>query len=273
MLKRFQVTENITLLQAKNALLNATVIEGKTSLLLIDTFLLPKDSKELRDFCNQLNKPVKYIINTHWHSDHCYGNRFFDSHNPLIIAHENYWDTITREKSTLHPYEDTKINKKILRIPHITFSEKLHLEEFDLTCYWASGHSSDSLTISSSKDKIVWTGDNVLNTNDDKIAVPYFYWGDVNQHLTTLKKILLLEPTTIIPGHGKPCQQSKVEEDILYLKNIIAKMSKLKSTKNITSEIKLKECYPNSQTRTFWVEEMHKLNLDNLMKAFLHELH
>lgn len=262
--KIIELNPHVTILQAKNSLLNATVIENRDSLLVIDTLLLPKDSKELYDFCLSKNKPVKYIINTHWHSDHCYGNRFFDSFNPIIIAHQSFWNTINREKNVIAPDRPNIINKKLLRLPNITFTEQLELTDFQLIITHSPGHSDDSTRIYSSQHNITWTGDNVLNSNDEKIAIPYFYWGNGQELLQELNNLVSTNPKTIIPGHGLPCDKLKLAKDIIYLQNILLKHSKNPSLSSELAHISLEECYPTNEGDVFWVEKMHLLNLQKL---------
>lgn len=262
--KIIEIRPQVTILQAKSSLLNASVIENDYSLCVIDTLLLPKDSKELYEFCLSKNKPVKYIINTHWHSDHCYGNRFFDSFNPIIIAHQRYWNTIKREKNVIAPDRSNIINERLLRTPHITFSNNLELKEFNLVISHAPGHSEDSTRIYFQEHDIYWVGDNILNSNDARIAVPYFFWGDAQQLLTELKSLALEKPKTIIPGHGLPCDKDKLAKDIIYLENILIKHSKANFKCSELPTIPLKECYPVDKDDIFWVEKMHSLNLQNL---------
>jgi len=262
--KVIEINPNITLLQSKNSLLNATVMENQDSLLVIDTLLLPKDSKELYEFCLSKNKPVKYIINTHWHSDHCYGNRFFDSFKPIIIAHDLYWNTIEKEKNIIAPEKPNIIKKKLLRLPHITFSDKLAIDEFNLVISHAPGHSDDSTRIYSHQYDIYWTGDNVLNSNDHRIAIPYFYWGNPQQLLAELQNLLQKKPKTIITGHGMPCDYNKLKTDIIYLQNLLLRYSKSNYLCFERTPIPLRDCYPAQEEGTFWVEKMHQLNIDKL---------
>lgn len=265
MYRIIQFNEAITILQSKNALLNASIIENDNALLLIDTLLLPKDCKELYQYCLERKKPVKYIINTHWHSDHCYGNRFFDDFNPTIIAHELFWETISSEKNVIAPNKENIINKKLLRLPTITFSDKINIPEFDLTINHAPGHSFDSSRIYSHKYDVYWTGDNLLNSDDRKIAIPYFYWGNPNQLLKELQDLATLSALNIIPGHGLPTNLDKVKKDIIYLEKLL-KFSKGSERDSLKQVATLRETYPCQPNDEFWVEKMHDLNLDKLLK-------
>ena len=105
-----KISDNITLFSG-TSFVNSVLIEFEKFLIVIDTMLLPKDSKELSLLIKKKNKPIKYILNTHWHSDHCYGNRFIKDENTLIIAHKRFLETITAEKNTLYPNHKKFINK------------------------------------------------------------------------------------------------------------------------------------------------------------------
>ncbi len=260
-----EISPKVTLLQAKNSFLNSTVIEGEKSLLIIDTLLLPKDSKELYQFCLTKNKPVKYIINTHWHSDHCYGNRFFDSFSPLIIAQNYFLNTIESEKNVIAPNKANIINKDLLRFPNITFSKEIRIPEFDLIITHAPGHSYDSTRIYSTEEDLYWTGDNLLNSNDNKIAIPYFFWGDPDAHLRELKNLAKEKPRKIIPGHGLPCGLEKLEKDIIYIQNLLFNFSKIPSQCEAGQLPSIRESYPSQKDEEFWVEKMHDLNLQKLI--------
>ena len=54
--------------------------------ILIDSLIFPEEVKAMRAFLhNRLNCPVRYIVNTHYHADHTYGNYFFPE--ALVVGH------------------------------------------------------------------------------------------------------------------------------------------------------------------------------------------
>ena len=270
MLKITEISDKVILFTGTSQV-NSTLIEYEDFLIVVDTMLLPKDSKELSSLIRKKNKPVKYILNTHWHSDHCYGNRFVKDENTIIIAHNNFMKTITAEKNVLHPKHKSAVENVNFRFPNLTFGEKMIIkEEPQLHFIYSPGHSYDSSFVFIPKNKIVIAGDTVLNSDNKKIAIPYFYWGNPEQMLLSLEKIMSLKPEIILPGHGNPTNSDKVEQDILYLKNLIQKYQKmavdLQSKKNlILSESDL---IPNTNPDDFWVHKMHTMNIKKMNELF-----
>ncbi|WNS44623.1 MBL fold metallo-hydrolase [Paenibacillus sp. MMS20-IR301] len=73
---------------------NASIIDLGDFTVIVDTFSLPEAAKGLRMQAEQLTaKPVKYIINTHYHGDHHYGNQEFA--DCIIISTEQTREVLT----------------------------------------------------------------------------------------------------------------------------------------------------------------------------------
>jgi glyoxylase-like metal-dependent hydrolase (beta-lactamase superfamily II) len=90
---------------------NSAFIINDTDVVVVDTTLTPGTAKELLAALRKLtNKPVKYVINTHWHDDHIMGNQVFRTAFPAaeFIAHANtraYLPTtgLTNRKNAMSP--------------------------------------------------------------------------------------------------------------------------------------------------------------------------
>jgi glyoxylase-like metal-dependent hydrolase (beta-lactamase superfamily II) len=71
---------------------NSVFIINDDDVIVVDTTLTPGTARELLAALRKLtNKPVKYVINTHWHDDHIMGNQVFREAFPQaeFIAHAN----------------------------------------------------------------------------------------------------------------------------------------------------------------------------------------
>jgi glyoxylase-like metal-dependent hydrolase (beta-lactamase superfamily II) len=57
---------------------NVGVVRGAAGLLVVDTRGSHRQAAELRDDIATLDRrPVRFVVNTHWHFDHCFGNAGF----------------------------------------------------------------------------------------------------------------------------------------------------------------------------------------------------
>jgi cyclase len=86
-MQRERIAENVYYFQSDlYAQVTAGAIVGPNWAVVIDTLAMPEETIQIRDFIEQeLNLPVRYVINTHYHADHCWGSCFFP--NATVIAH------------------------------------------------------------------------------------------------------------------------------------------------------------------------------------------
>ena len=85
---RERISDNVYWFQSDvYAQVTAGVVVGPKWSVLIDTLALPEETLAIRDFVErQLHTKIHYIINTHYHADHTWGNYFFP--DAIIIAHK-----------------------------------------------------------------------------------------------------------------------------------------------------------------------------------------
>jgi glyoxylase-like metal-dependent hydrolase (beta-lactamase superfamily II) len=277
---------NITLFTSTAALVNATLIQLEGSYILVDTMLRPMDSAHIRDRLGAEDISPDYIINTHWHSDHCFGNRILKTPRAKVLAHPRYADTLRRERNMFKPGHSYEGEKALVAPPDLLVETSLYWQnggfvspdelqsDSPLHVYHAPGHSFDMLNIYLPEQKIVLAGDNLLSNLGDSIALPYFFWGDCRLLIQSLKQLRELEPDLIIPGHGKPVTLDKLDSDLFYLENLLkASVSLLKTTDEtdidalhqmLLSKIDAHDLYPTDKTLPFWVPAVHELNLKRL---------
>ncbi|HSK73466.1 MAG TPA: MBL fold metallo-hydrolase, partial [Pyrinomonadaceae bacterium] len=90
-----KITEGVYVIRHKDApdtfpQSNTTVIIGEREVLVVDSCYLPSSAKEdIAQIRQWTNKPVRYLVNTHWHYDHTMGNGVYWEPFPFltIIAH------------------------------------------------------------------------------------------------------------------------------------------------------------------------------------------
>ena len=241
--------DNLTVFQGSHGTVNSTLLEFENYLILIDTMYAHPNLKELKQHIKEKNKPLKYIINTHYHFDHFWGNKFISEKDTIIIAHKNYL------KTTLSRIRSKEEGKKLLKrnkYPDITFSEKLILED-NIELIYTPGHSTDGVCVYLKKEKILITGDTILGNENGKKVLPYFWDGTPKEMLNTMEQLMQLDFDTVVPGHYEIIVKSDINNDINYLKMFL----------NVNNYKKLNGGYGNLEGRSV---EIHEKNLEKILK-------
>ena len=151
-------------------LTNAGIIIGDDSVLVIDSLRVPSFARDLiQDVKTITEKPIGFVIDTHSHWDHSWGNEEFPE--ATIIGHENCyaemidmeWNEEWRKKvvSSNDPWSEEG-NLVNITPPNMTFETSMQLyfggREIDLK-YFGRAHTSGDIYIHLPKEKIVFTGD------------------------------------------------------------------------------------------------------------------
>ena len=130
-IKTIKVSDGIYMLMGMGG--NIGVSTGKDGIFLIDDqFALL--TKKIKAAINDISdKPIRFVINTHWHFDHTGGNENFGKEGSIIVAHDN-----VRERMTKDGFIEA-FNKKIpaspkVALPIITFNDTItfHLNDLEI---------------------------------------------------------------------------------------------------------------------------------------------
>lgn len=190
---------------------NIGVSVGEDGVFVIDDQFAPLSEKILTAIKTLSDKPLNFLVNTHWHGDHTGGNVNMAKAGATIIAHDNV------KARLLQPKRDGSNNPKEA-LPVITFNDKLSItinNEPIAVFHVANAHTDgDAL--------LYFTESNVLHTGDTYFKGRYPFidlnsGGSVNGYIEAARRGLIVidDDTKIIPGHGS---QSNKEEYKLFLK-------------------------------------------------------
>jgi cyclase len=197
--KASKVAGNVYVLTGSGGNIGATV--GDDGVAIIDDQFAPLAPK-IQGALKQLSpKPVRFVINTHWHGDHTGGNAEF-AETAAILAHANVRKRLATGGKT--PFvEFPPVAGKAL--PVVTFEQGLSLwwngEEIR-AIHPGRGHTDG--------DSVIWfTRSNVVHMGDDYFAgmfpfVDLSSGGSVRGLIAALDSILGQIPADarVIPGHG-----------------------------------------------------------------------
>ena len=221
---------------------NTTVIIGERQVFVVDSGFLPSVAREdIAQIRTWTDKPVSFLLNTHFHNDHNFGNRaYMDAFPALtIIAHvETKKDmdmfgpgSASREDKTTASLqrmldtgktpdgkplgaEDTAEVKSILarRAPIMEEIRKVQFQSATLTF-----EHNFSVDVGNREIQVKFlgkgntAGDAVVYLPKEKILitgdlvvypVPYIYDGYPVEWIQTMENLAALDSDTIVPGHG-----------------------------------------------------------------------
>ena len=180
------------------------------------------------------DKPIKYIINTHFHHDHSDGNRAFGKQGIPIISHQNAKKRMMEDielyggiYSSIKDFVQPKYDKTSL--PIFTYESKMSIsqgnEEIELYNFGKAHTDGDSV--------VVFKNNNIIHTGDAFVRYGYPYvdlnnGGSIKGLIDFLGTLELLcdDNTIIIPGHGGLSKKEDVTKlknalDDLYTKSVI----------------------------------------------------
>ena len=137
--------------------LNVIAVNTEKGIIVIDTAYPLAVTRAIREKIveNFGEKKIAYLINTHGHSDHSWGNQVFAEAE--IIAHVNSGDIMKERLSRQKLENDFKMT-----LPTITFNEKMTLDMGDFTfemVYLGRAHSGADILIHIPEEKILLVGD------------------------------------------------------------------------------------------------------------------
>ena len=265
-MRRDRVAEDIyTFSSDIYAQVTAGIILTSEGTIVIDTLPFPQETRAMLAFIAERSKgPVRYLINTHYHSDHTNGNYLFPEAE--IIAHRLCRETLIRwgQQSLEAAKRDTPgLGEVRVQLPNIVFEHDtyIHLGDRSLLLAPLPGHTSDSIGVLIEGDKILFAGDAML-------PVPYIVWGDAGHTAHSLRTIRALKPESVIQGHGDLLLKGELGEEIEssmhYLECITTKVKELAETdapESALRAIDIESCGKSRVPLDGLVQHLHRENL------------
>ncbi len=277
MIQRERIAENVYSFQSDlYAQVTAGAVIGPNWAIVIDTLALPEETVAMRDFIEQeLSVPVRYVINTHSHADHSWGNCFFPGAN--VIAHSlcrRYLETGSRlALESVRKHNPAFRNVKIV-LPQMTFDVgflNLRVGKKTLTMFPLPGHSADNISILVEEDRVLFAGDAVM-------PLPYIVDGDVDDLVMTLKKVAKMGLENIVQGHGDIVLRGEIDnlikDNLAYISNlrkVVRKASKRKYPLEVLDEASVESCGKSRVLIGGLAGELHRRNLRALYRQIYGE--
>ncbi len=218
---------------------NVGVLTGDKGMLVIDD-QYADHSEALDSALKSLSdKPVQFLINTHWHSDHSGGNTFFGEQGAVIVAHDNV------RKRLMSGGEIAAFGLKVppakpAALPSITYDAGTRFywngQTVDLT-HPNPAHTDGDTVVYFQEANVVHTGD--LYFNGLFPFIDASSGGKVRGVIAGVDEVLarIDAKTVIIPGHGPLSNKQELQAYRAMLQTVADRVDQLKAAGKLRADV------------------------------------
>jgi len=226
-IKTTKVSGNIYMLEGEGGNIAASV--GEDGIVIVDDQYAPLAEKIQAALKNLgiTDKPVRFVINTHYHGDHTGGNPPFASSGSTVIAQDNVRKRLENGGAAGTGGALKMEVKPAVKgaLPIITFEHDVtvHLNGEDIRAlHYPSGHTDGDSIIFFPKNNVVHMGDDFVRYGFPFIDV--LSGGSVQGMIDALEKASAQLPpdVKVIPGHGAISNLDDVRAFVKMLKETSA---------------------------------------------------
>jgi quinoprotein relay system zinc metallohydrolase 2 len=183
---------------------NISFVVGSKGVAVIDTGGSLKVGRQLREAIRKITPlPILYVINTHVHPDHVYGNAAFLVDKPIFVGHDKLANTMEQRRD-----QYAKLNAKLLHEdaqgsdlvkPTLMVKDTLTLDlgdrKLELTAH-SIAHTNTDVSLIDVKTSTLFTGDLLFIERTPVVE------ADIKGLIAALEKLKASPAKQVVPGHG-----------------------------------------------------------------------
>lgn len=179
--------------------------------------LTEEEQMRLKTFVDEEHLTIKYLLNTHLHLDHQFGNRFaVETWGVLPLAHEGerYWEGAFEMQCMLFGIPQKVQNQPIGGT--LNEGDTITIGDFVLEVLHVPGHSAGSLCFYNKQANVLFSGDALFKESVGRTDLP---GGSHPQLLEGIRSKIfsLMDETIVLPGHGEATTVEHEKYNNLYI--------------------------------------------------------
>jgi glyoxylase-like metal-dependent hydrolase (beta-lactamase superfamily II) len=281
-----------------NAVSNSGVVVLGRSVLVFDTHFTPEAGQALHSKIQTVSsKPVRFLVNSHFHSDHTHGNQAFPRVHTIIASTNGRRDiqqkdmpsmsrtvataqsqlerlrkdaaaekdagqreALLRQAAARKSFLDQLSRLKILP-PTMTFDESLVIQDGTREVrllFLGIAHTEGDIVLLLPAEKIAFVGDLFFNS-----AFPSCQDANLLSWMKTLEEVLKLDAESFVPGHGQVGNKQDVRAFLNYLEDLRSMVepavTRGDSLEQLLRETSIPEKYSSYRFPNFFPANLQKM--------------
>lgn len=226
-IKTTKIADGVFMLEGSGG--NIGLSTGVDGPLVIDDQFAPLSEKILAAVKKQqADKPVAFVVNTHFHSDHAGGNEAMRAVGARIIAHDNVRKRMVEGVKRPGLFDSAPTAPGSW--PAVTFPDKVTFwwNGDEITVWHPSpAHTDGDAIVEMKKAKVVHMGDIFFNGSYPFVDVGA--GGDIDGYIAATETVLsrIDDSWKIIPGHGPLATKADLSGYLVLLKDIRTRIAAL----------------------------------------------
>jgi glyoxylase-like metal-dependent hydrolase (beta-lactamase superfamily II) len=148
-------------------------------------------------------KPVRFVVDTHFHPDHAFGNEIWAAEGATIVAHSWVLEELLRTGEAawaLSAKSRPDVAASRLRLPSVVYTQSMAFEDrgHRVELEWPGvAHTHGDTLVWLPREKILFTGDVCVNGSFN-----YVHDSDIGAWIGALERAKKLGAQKVCPGHG-----------------------------------------------------------------------